>query len=245
MPISYVPRTATRDVALPYRRALWDCGGYVPSRPYSCRCDREHPRTRPPSGFEVPAHRRGTFRLCQGEEISPRNYETMSAFANATCELFVCIENGKARCSPMVWLRSAQDPTLIPRCSFELFSLGLYFTYAFLTCCSVTRESFSSPRILEDAGHFALRRTASSTCAVARKAFRTLIRESPSVTRSKGITTARTSDPRCSVRAHHDLRTIICFMLDVVPSAEPEAWLRKTILIDDSKSTVADLLCSG
>ena len=59
---------------------------------------------------------------------------------------------------------------------------------------------------------------------------------------SKGIRSFETHPVDAPLDYVTNSEAIIKFMLDVVPSAEPEQWLRKQLLIRDDKPTVASIL---
>lgn len=60
--------------------------------------------------------------------------------------------------------------------------------------------------------------------------------------RNKGLASFETATVAVPVEIVSNSETIIRFMLDVVPTAEPLPWLRKQLLVADGKPTVAAVL---
>lgn len=60
--------------------------------------------------------------------------------------------------------------------------------------------------------------------------------------RNKGITSFENEPVSASLETICNSSTAIRFILDVVPTSEPEAWLRKQELIKDGKPTVAGII---
>ena len=60
--------------------------------------------------------------------------------------------------------------------------------------------------------------------------------------RAKGITTHERATVAAPAELITNSATVIGFMLEVVPSAEPDTWLRKQLLIVEDKPTVAGLV---
>jgi ATP-dependent DNA helicase RecG len=60
--------------------------------------------------------------------------------------------------------------------------------------------------------------------------------------RNKGITSIETEPVNVSAEFITNSEIIIGFMLDVIPNAEPEEWLRKQQLLIDGKPTVAGIV---
>ncbi len=59
---------------------------------------------------------------------------------------------------------------------------------------------------------------------------------------NKGITSFETSSVSVPLESVTNSEVVIKFMLEVIPSAEPEAWLRKQLLVTEDKPTVAGVL---
>lgn len=60
--------------------------------------------------------------------------------------------------------------------------------------------------------------------------------------RSKGITSFETETVACPISEVANSKTVLHFILDVIPTAEPEAWLAKQQLVTDGKPTVAGVV---
>jgi len=60
--------------------------------------------------------------------------------------------------------------------------------------------------------------------------------------RDKGLTSFENESVNCDPTLVTNSEQIIWFMLDVVPTSEPEPWLRKQMILTDSKPTVAGVV---
>jgi ATP-dependent DNA helicase RecG len=126
--------------------------------------------------------------------------------------------------------------------AFEtLFPLGQEFSYEFLSCSEF-------PGLVL---HIAVRKSASIKKAsdgvvyVRRGAQSLPLKDDEQIRRlqyAKGILSFETEPTQSPATVITNSTEIIEFMLDVIPSAEPDAWLRKQQLLRDDKPTVCGVL---
>lgn len=186
----------------------------------------------------------GHFGDIKAIEIAPAKLtRSLSAFANADGgELFVGIDEDKTT-QTRTWRgfvnEEAANGHLQP--FEELFPLGTDFDYEFLQTEAdpslVLHVSIRKTADIKTAsdGHPYLRRGAQNVRVDSKEALERL-------ERNKGITSFETAPVRAEIDVVTNSETIIGFLLEVVPTAEPEAWLRKQQLIQDDKPTVAGVL---
>ena len=123
----------------------------------------------------------------------------------------------------------------------ELFPLGQYFIYELLTAGGLSGVVIKAT-ILKTPDV----RPASDGVAYVRRGAQNLPYSTPErmeqLKRAKGITTHERATVAAPTELITNSATVIEFMLEVVPSAEPETWLRKQLLIIEDKPTVAGLV---
>ena len=169
--------------------------------------------------------------------------EAISALANADGgELYIGVEED-SRTKRRVW-RGFPDPEAANahiQVFEELFPLGRDFEYTFLRCQGepglvlqvVVRKTRDIKR-------------ASSGIPYLRRGAQNLPVKTPSALRqleyTKGLTSFETEIVDAPLSVVTNSTPVIAFMLRVVPTAEPEDWLRKQQLIRDDKPAVAGLL---
>jgi ATP-dependent DNA helicase RecG len=193
---------------------------------------------------KVLAEEEGHFLDLKSTAIKPAKLTaTISAFANADGgELYI----GIAEVTPggdREWngFGRIEDANGHLQAFEQLFPLGQYFTYEFLSTdtqpglvlkASVLKST--DIKLASDKLAYIRRGAQNLPCTEASRL--------EELRRAKGIT----SHERETVVAREDVITnseeIIEFMLDVVPAAEPGPWLRKQMLIVNDKPTVAGLL---
>ena len=183
----------------------------------------------------------GHFGDLKAIEIAPGKLtRSLSAFANADGgELFIGIDDKAGRRWRGFANEEAANGHLQP---FEaLFPLGTDFDYEFL-------QTDDDPSLVL---HLSVRKTAdikqaSDGYPYVRRGAQNLRVDTKDaldrLERNKGLTSFETSTVDVSRDLITNSEAIIGFMLDVVPSAEPEPWLRKQQLIQDDKPTVAGVL---
>ncbi len=179
-------------------------------------------------------------------EVSPAKLTcSLSAFANADGgELYVGIDedrkSGKRRWRGFASQENANGHIQ----AFEQTSpLGEFADYQFLRPANapesgfVLKISISKSRDIRPAsdGTVYKRRGAQNLRITGSDALRRLEYE-------KGLTSFETHPVTAPLTLVTNSEAIISFLLEVVPTAEPEPWLRKQLLISGDKPTVASLL---
>jgi ATP-dependent DNA helicase RecG len=187
----------------------------------------------------------GHFFDIKAIEITPAKLtKAISAFANADGgELFVGVDEKKTRKS-REWRGFATPEAAnahIQVCE-SLFPLGQDFAYEFLRPPSkglglVLHLTIQKTREMKKASDRLpyVRRGAQSLPVNTAEALDLL-------SRNKGITSFETGTVVAPLDMVANSETIIGFMLEVVPIAEPLPWLRKQLLVREGKPTVAAIL---
>ena len=186
----------------------------------------------------------GHFSDLKSLRIAPGKLtQSLAAFANAEGgEVFVGVEEDKST-GTRTWL-GFKDPEAANGHvqAFEvLFPLGTEFSYEFLSNISsdglVLKVSIRKTRDLK---------TASNGTVYVRRGAQNLPVDSPErleiLRRDKGLTSFEDEPLNCDQSVIANSEHIIAFMLEVVPTSEPETWLRKQQLLIDSKPTVAGVI---
>ncbi|MFI7043287.1 RNA-binding domain-containing protein [Streptosporangium sandarakinum] len=187
----------------------------------------------------------GHFLDFKSRDVAPAKLtKALSAFANADGgELFVGIdEDGAAK--KMTWrgFNDPEDANAHIQTFEALFPLGLDFSYEFLrpptphkgVVLHITIQKTREIKYASDGTPY-IRRGAQSLPV---KDSERLVQ----LQRNKGITSYETERVNAPLDMVTNSEVIIGFMLDVIPSAEPEPWLRKQLLIREGSPTVAALL---
>ncbi|MDI6900889.1 MAG: ATP-binding protein [Anaerosomatales bacterium] len=193
---------------------------------------------------KVLATEEGHFADVKSLRIAPAKLtRSLSAFANAEGgELYVGIEEEKGS-GARTWLgfetpEAANGHVQV----FEsLFPLGTEFAYEFL------RNAASDGLVLK----ISVQKTreikkASNDVVYVRRGAQNLPVDSPErleiLKREKGLTTFEDQTVACEPEVITNSETIIGFMLEVVPTSEPESWLRKQRLLVGANPTVAGIV---
>ncbi len=173
-------------------------------------------------------------------EVSPGKItKTLAAFANAEGgELFIGIDD-----SPRKWrgFANMEAANAFIQVFDEFFPLGNDFEYDFLTNESsdglVLKVQISKTREIKKAsdGKVYVRRGAQSIPVIDEERLISLRRD-------KGLTSFETEIINCPSDIVTNSTYIIEFLLEVVPTGEPEVWLRKQMLLSEGRPTVAALL---
>ncbi|PSN19045.1 ATP-dependent DNA helicase RecG [filamentous cyanobacterium CCP5] len=173
-------------------------------------------------------------------DISPAKLtKAISAFANAEGgELFIGIED-----TPRVWRGfQAQEAANGHIQALEgLFPLGTDFQYEFLSNPNeagiLLRLQVAKTRDIKPA---------SDTKVYLRRGAQSLPITDPErierLKRDKGLTSFESEPINCPRDLVTNSENILAFLIEVVPTAEPEVWLRKQLLLLDNKPTVAAAL---
>ena len=164
---------------------------------------------------------------------------TIAAFANAEGgELFIGVEDKPRRWSGFENMESANSFLQVFE---EFFPLGTDFEYQFLenkNCIGyVLKAQIAKTRALKSASNqkVYVRRGAQNIPVEDEERLQLL-------KRNKGIVSFETELINCPKDMVTNSIHIISFLLEVVPTAEPEPWLKKQMAIVDDKSSVAALL---
>jgi ATP-dependent DNA helicase RecG len=194
---------------------------------------------------EILSYPEGHFLDLKAKDIKPAKLtKTISAFANADGgEIYIGITETGDPSSPRKW-----DGFLDPEAAnghlqvFDsLFPLGEDFLYSFLSHAGqrglilqvIIRKTKTIVKASDGIPY--IRRGASSLPVDTAAKLSVL-------ERNKGITSFENETVSVDLAKVCNSETVIRFMLDVVPSSEPEAWLKKQELIKDGKPTVACVL---
>lgn len=189
------------------------------------------------------AKEEGHFFDAKAKEIRPAKLtKTLSALANADGgEVYV----GFTERSPgkLSWdgFARQEDANAHLQVLETYFPLGTEFDYAFLECAElsglVLQITVAKSQAIKPAadGKPYLRRGAQSLPVDNAEALRRL-------EYSKGVVSFETEKTTAQSDEITNSTPIIDFMINVVPSAEPETWLKKQQLVKDGQATVAGVL---
>lgn len=180
----------------------------------------------------------------KAKEIKPGKLtKTISAFANADGgELYIGIAEGEDS-APHTWSGFAdpEDANAHLQVFEDLFPLGGDFSYGFLTHPNQTgyvlQALIAKTKGIVKAsdGIPYIRRGAQSLPVNTDSKYKQL-------ERNKGITSYEVEPVQSPLANVTNTTTVITFMLAVVPSSEPEDWLKKQELVRDGKPTVAGVV---
>lgn len=182
----------------------------------------------------------GHFSDLKAIEVSPGKItKALAAFANSEGgDLFIGIDDG-----PREWrgFKNVEAANSFLQVFDEFFPLGGDFQYDFLSCESsdglVLKVQISKTRDLKKAsdGKVYVRRGAQSIPITDEERLQSLRRD-------KGLVSFETELINCPADVVSNSVYIIAFLLEVVPTGEPEAWLKKQMLLYEGRPTVAALL---
>lgn len=194
---------------------------------------------------EVLSYTEGHFLDLKAKEIKPSKLtKSISAFANADGgELYIGIAENTTLPFPHKWdgFAKPEDANAHLQVFEKLFPLGGDYLYSFLSHPSKTGIILQA----------IIRKTktivkANDGIAYIRRGAQCLPVETPAqyalLERNKGITSFETELVPVALDKVCNSTTAIKFILEVVPTSEPEAWLRKQELIRDDKPTVSGVL---
>jgi ATP-dependent DNA helicase RecG len=194
---------------------------------------------------EVLSYTESHFLDVKAKEIKPSKLtKAISAFANADGgELYIGISDKVTLPFPQKWSGFAdpEDANAHVQVFENLFPLGEDYSYCFL----------SHPTHTGVVLQVTVRKTkaivkASDGVPYIRRGAQSLPVDTPTklatLERNKGITSFENETVSVDLTTVTNSEAIIKFILEVVPSSEPEAWLRKQELIRDGKPTVAAVL---
>lgn len=186
----------------------------------------------------------GHFVDLKAIEISPTKLtKSLSAFANAEGgELFIGIDEDKAEHARR-WrgFNTHEDANSFIQIFEKYFPLGTDYQYSFLKSTDsqgyVLRVEIHKSRDVKFAadGKVYIRRGAQNLPIISDE-------ELTRLRRNKGIVSFETEPVNTDTEIITNSSTVIRFMLDVIPTAEPEAWLKKQQVILSDNPTVAGLV---
>ena len=186
----------------------------------------------------------GHFGDLKGARIAPSKLtNTIAAFSNAEGgELYLGIEQDLA-IGTVSWkgFKDQEAANAHIQVFEDLFPLGDGYTYTFLASPSdpglVLKIDIAKSRDIKKAsdGVVYLRRGAQNLRVTADEALTRL-------RRNKGLVSFETETVNADPRTITNSATTIGFMLEVVPTSEPESWLHKQQLLINGKPTVAGLV---
>jgi ATP-dependent DNA helicase RecG len=194
---------------------------------------------------DVLSYTESHFLDLKAKEIKPAKLtKAISAFANADGgELYVGISEEVTLPFPHKWdgFSRPEDANAHVQVFEQLFPLGDDYQYYFL----------SHPKQTGLVLQVVIKKTkaivkASDGIPYIRRGAQSLPVDTPAklttLERNKGITSFENETVSISLDTISNSETIIKFILEVVPTSEPESWLKKQELIKEGKPTVAAVL---
>jgi ATP-dependent DNA helicase RecG len=176
----------------------------------------------------------------KSKDIKPASLtKTISAFSNAEGgELFIGIED-----EPRIWNGFANQELANGHIqAFEgLFPLGDGYSYCFLSC----KSHLGLVLKIDVQKNRAIKKASNDTVYIRRSSQNLSITEDDALhrlARNKGLISFETETISIEKAVIENSANIINFMLEVVPAAEPESWLKKQRLIINELPTVAGVL---
>lgn len=195
--------------------------------------------------LEVLSYTEGHFLDLKAKQIKPSKLtKAISAFANADGgELYIGIAENVTLPFPHKWegFATPEDANAHIQVFENLFPLGDDYQYSFL----------SHPKQNGVILQVNIRKTKSVVKAndclpYIRRGAQSLPVDTPAkltlLERNKGITSFENEPVSVELSKVCNSTTAIKFILDVVPTSEPEAWLRKQELVKDDKPTVGAIV---
>lgn len=186
----------------------------------------------------------GHFADVKAIEIRPAKLsEVISAFANADGgELYVGIDEDKTT-NTRSWRGFPTEEAANGHLQIfeQLFPLGQEFEYSFLECAG------SAGKVLQVQVHKtnAITKASDGTPYIRRGAQKLPVKTHEEYKRleySKGLVSFETEVVECDSATITNSTHIIHFMLNVIPTAEPDTWLRKQQVLKGNRPAVAGLL---
>jgi ATP-dependent DNA helicase RecG len=194
---------------------------------------------------EVLSYTEGHFLDFKAKEIKPSKLtRAISAFANADGgELYVGIAENVSLPFPHKWdgFSKPEDANAHLQVFESLFPLGGDYLYCFLT--HPTKTGLILQAVVRKTKAIV---KAHDGKAYIRRGAQCLPVDTPQqyalLERNKGITSFENEPVNVELNRICNSTTAIKFILEVVPTTEPEAWLRKQELIRDDKPTISGVI---
>jgi ATP-dependent DNA helicase RecG len=191
----------------------------------------------------------GHFADLKAIEITPaRLTKTLSAFSNAEGgELFIGIDEDR-KTGVRAWrgFENVEAANGHLQAFEETFPLGQFAEYEFLRNPDPDAVGLVLKASIQKTPE--IRQASDGTVYVRRSAQNLPIRDADALRRleyAKGLRSFESHPVDAPLDFITNSETVISFMIDVVPTGEPEPWLRKQLLIRDDKPTVAAVLLFG
>ena len=188
----------------------------------------------------------GHFADVKAVEISPASLtKSLSAYSNADGgELYVGIDEDKAT-GALTWrgFSKAEDANGHIQAFESTFPLDQFFEYSFLRDPTNPGAGLVLRAAIQKTPD--IRRASNGDVYVRRGAQNLPVRDPEALRRleyAKGLRSFETHPVDIDLDLVTNSEAIIGFMLQVVPTGEPEAWLRKQLLIREDKPTVTSVL---
>jgi len=186
----------------------------------------------------------GHFCDLKAIEIAPSKLtRSISAFSNAEGgELFIGVDEDK-QTGEHSWrgFTKQEDANGHIQAFERLFPLSAEYLYDFLT-----NEDESGLILKIQAAKTRDIKTASNNIVYIRRGAQNIPVDTEErleiLKRDKGLTSFENESVNCDPTLVTNSEQIIWFMLEVVPTSEPEPWLRKQMILTDSKPTVAGVV---
>jgi ATP-dependent DNA helicase RecG len=194
---------------------------------------------------DVLSYTEGHFLDVKAKEIKPSKLtRTISAFANADGgEVYIGIAENITLPFPHKWhgFSNPEEANAHLQVFESLFPLGEDYLYTFLRHPKQTGLILQvivrkTKGIIKASDHIPYIRRGAQNLPVDTPAKLTLLE------RNKGITSFENEPVSLDLSNICNSETVIKFILEVVPTSEPEPWLKKQELIKDGKPTVAGVL---
>jgi ATP-dependent DNA helicase RecG len=195
--------------------------------------------------LEVLSYTEGHFADVKAKEIKPSKLtKTISAFANADGgELYIGISGRESLPFPHKWdgFSEPEEANGHLQAFESLFPLGEDFLYTFL---SHPKQTGIVLQVIVRKTKAVIR--ASNGTPYIRRGAQSLPVDTPEklalLERNKGITSFENATVSAELNRVCNSEAVIKFILDVVPTQEPEVWLRKQELVKGDNPTVSGVL---
>lgn len=188
----------------------------------------------------------GHFADLKARDIAPaRLTKTLSAFSNAEGgELFIGIDEDR-KTGARTWrgFENVEAANGHLQAFEKTFPLGQFAEYEFLRSPDPEAVGLVLKASIQKTPE--IRPATDGTVYIRRSAQNLPIRDAEALRRleyAKGLRSFESHPIDAPLDFITNSETIIGFMIDVVPTGEPEPWLRKQLLIRDDKPTVAAVL---
>lgn len=195
---------------------------------------------------DILALHEGHFHELKSIDVQPSKLtNTLSAFANASGgELYIGVDERTVRGVKQREWRGFADVEAANghlQCFEEFFPLSHYFTYTFLSCSAcngilLRADVLKTREIMK----------ASDGTPYVRRGAQNLPVDTPDKLRrlelDKGVVSFEGDTVDADLRLVSNSVVLLQFLLDVIPTAEPEPWLEKQLLVHNGRPAIAAVL---